>query len=941
MISSLLHRWKFFVPILIMLVVAQIAIGGQKADAVVCTVQNNNPTNIFPRANLGTQEDNGCADADSWIWMSDYYVGSPLQTPVAYVRVFFNWNDVASLPDPIDQINLYSPDASRVRCGFSMVATYEPTGAAINVSKPGSTCAWNTFFGFVPGSFSVNKADLKVDPNNRYGTNMRYVDIKMELTTTDTNAPFKVWAIRPGSTAKISFREQDLVDAEKPGNYNTAASNTTFALWTNDLPDTWYTPDQEKVTYTLNFAPDCTISPTTTKNIFFKWYDADGPTSGTQPYEIVMYIVDDTTGAHLTPPGGLKSNSYDFGGDNTYREYGPVEIKGGHRYRWIWSNIARNNGIQIVMPFSEINSDPVATCPPQPVPGCTDPSAINFNPSATVNDGSCIYNAAPSGTLTASCTGTTVSITMTTSDADGGNVTATITSITGGPPGVALPSPSAKTVSAGSNADFTTTGIQNGLTYTVNGNVTDPGGASSGNKTFDFKCDLPPPTISCSSISIDNGSIVAGTGSFTVSVTVARNQDALSPDIATISVSGNVASSPNVPLSGSSGVFARGSGTRTITLAPANITLNSAGIYDVSATISATWSGGAVGATSPGSLVCPVSNVRNSFLPYFKVDGEDVKVGGDFFNSATNSCATTARGSIFAYSSDGGASPTDFRGASTQFAAFARNSIEGFYTKDASANGTNGAVLSFANSVNTSSTTSDFGGRLGGTSLCIDDYFTSAQKPGLVTVAGPRVETTGSLVAIANPDSDQVMVNGDLTISGGLGSGVRLAVFVNGDVYINGNISAPAGNYGNASSIPFLGLFVRGNIYISSAVTQIDGFIVAQPSINTATNTFNPTSGVIYTCATGLRAPLLETSAPNSEIWANADCRTRQLTFNGYVVARRLKLLRALGHLDTAPYNATPAEVFNATPELFLVDELPINSITGRYESAASLPPIL
>lgn len=353
----------------------------EQASAAVCPTYGSAPTYVFPRNLTGTRENAGCGDADSFIWMSAYHAGSPLETRTATLRVFFRLSDIAARPDPIDQINFFSPDSSRVRCGFSMDTFYYYNGGSqsFNVSKPGGTCAWPTLFGFVPGSFSVYKSQLYTAANTgitKYGNNLGWVDIRMQIPggVTQTNAPFKVWATQGGSVAKITFAEQRYIpgnpgasEAQISGNYVTYPTNTGYggatgamALWTNDLGG----GTQEPITYTLQFAPDCNVAPGANVNVYFKWYDADGPTSGTQPYVFTSYIIDDTTGSWVW---ASDSNGYTYGGDNSYNQVGPITITGGHRYRWQWATIARNNGVQVVMPFSEMSSDPAAVCAPTDV----------------------------------------------------------------------------------------------------------------------------------------------------------------------------------------------------------------------------------------------------------------------------------------------------------------------------------------------------------------------------------------------------------------------------------------------------------------------------------------------------------------------------------------------------------------------------------------------
>lgn len=75
-------------------------------------------------------------------------------------------------------------------------------------------------------------------------------------------------------------------------------------------------------------------------------------------------------------------------------------------------------------------------------------------------------------------------------------------------------------------------------------------------------------------------------------------------------------------------------------------------------------------------------------------------------------------------------------------------------------------------------------------------------------------------------ESGAYTVSGNMTISNGPDQGKRIALFVKGDVYINGNVNLDG--YGGVKTIPSLTVFATGNIVVSSGVTKLDGVYIAK-----------------------------------------------------------------------------------------------------------------
>ncbi|HLZ14529.1 MAG TPA: hypothetical protein VKQ34_00900 [Candidatus Saccharimonadales bacterium] len=300
--------------------------------------------------------------------------------------------------------------------------------------------------------------------------------------------------------------------------------------------------------------------------------------------------------------------------------------------------------------------------------------------------------------------------------------------------------------------------------------------------------------------------------------------------------------------------------------------------------------------------------------PYMRTYGGDVSAG----NPPCSAPGSVVNAAIVTWNKEGAGA---FAGAGAQYAALAVDRIYDFSTALGNAGGAaKPDGLAFANTAAVSGGV--FGGNAG-TPSCIPDYYsrmpatTSALSSSNVSLLG-----TGTFTA-----------TGPITLSGNINPGQRTAIYVNGDVLITGNITFPG--IWDVAHLPFFEIIAKGNIYVSSSVTQIDGLYVAQPN--------GAAGGVISTCAQpGLPATSYIGQLTNGVF--NTPCNN-QLTVNGAFVATQVQLLRTHGTLNNSVAgelntSGNQAEVFNYSPALWMA--MPPNQGTSdTYDSITSLPPIL
>ncbi|HEY8999443.1 MAG TPA: hypothetical protein VIM53_03980 [Candidatus Saccharimonadales bacterium] len=307
--------------------------------------------------------------------------------------------------------------------------------------------------------------------------------------------------------------------------------------------------------------------------------------------------------------------------------------------------------------------------------------------------------------------------------------------------------------------------------------------------------------------------------------------------------------------------------------------------------------------------------------PYVKVFGGDVSAG-TAFASSTGACTDDTNAQILSWNTLGAGYP----GAGAQYAAYALNAITNFATNQNGAGAGAPSSLAFANT--TASGSSIFGGSLGSWP-CMPDYYDSVPSSGTSGLSG--TVNVSSLTG-----STAYTSSAGLTFTAGnVNPNSRIQVYVNGDVYISGNITY-AGSW-SVKTMPLLEIIARGNIYIASGVTQLDGLYIAQPN--------GASGGTIYTCATGAGAP-----ADTSSSTYYSTCNNK-LTVNGSLLANTVQLLRTAGTVnssstgDTATSNSA-AESINGSPAFWIPSTATTSTSSGTltpgsYDYIESLPPIL
>ncbi len=315
-------------------------------------------------------------------------------------------------------------------------------------------------------------------------------------------------------------------------------------------------------------------------------------------------------------------------------------------------------------------------------------------------------------------------------------------------------------------------------------------------------------------------------------------------------------------------------------------------------------------ATTAGGTKSNEACILVASKPYTRIYGGDVSAG----NAQSNACGTTNAAGIVAWNRE---SANGFGGAGAQFAALALDVIYDF-ASNLGNTGSAGAVatgLSFANT--TSSGLSNFGGKFGA-QPCMADYYGT---PNGTALSGASVDLS--------PLNGPYIVTGQANITGGnIQPGQKVQLYVNGDVVISGPISY-IGSW-TVDRNPLLEIVAKGNIYIDSNVTSLDGVYIAQAN--------GASGGVIYTCASGA------TPAVPSNPTYYSTCKNR-LVVNGSFVAKQVQLLRTNGSVGASnasdsTSNANTAEVFNYSPA-FWIPQPTTTLQQPNYDSITSLPPIL
>ncbi|HEY5152743.1 MAG TPA: SurA N-terminal domain-containing protein [Candidatus Saccharimonadales bacterium] len=255
--------------------------------------------------------------------------------------------------------------------------------------------------------------------------------------------------------------------------------------------------------------------------------------------------------------------------------------------------------------------------------------------------------------------------------------------------------------------------------------------------------------------------------------------------------------------------------------------------------------------------------------PFFKVLSGDTSAGGAFSSVGNPNCS--GGGVLAGWNNNSGTNP-DF-GASAQIGALAIGPITGFASNQSTFNNSP-TGLSFANTVSADISNDPYSPKLGGnfnTAAGAGDCFTDVTAPVSGSVGGPV--TLGTTVVSPGVNQNQ-------------------SYFVNGDVYITGNIlykgdngvTGPGASWNSQSDVPSMVIHATGDIKISPNVTELDGLYMS-------------TGGKIYTCA-----PAASGAVPDSFISNSFSTCNNQLTVYGKFIANQVSMGRTSGSLrDETP----------------------------------------
>jgi len=342
--------------------------------------------------------------------------------------------------------------------------------------------------------------------------------------------------------------------------------------------------------------------------------------------------------------------------------------------------------------------------------------------------------------------------------------------------------------------------------------------------------------------------------------------------------------------------------------------------------------------------------VNPSTRPFLTINQGDVSIGGGFakFDAATGTSTCPLPGTSGYVSPNGTnlypggirtfAHPSGQTGSSVDFAAFALGLIDGdakgpygFYSSDINGGGENiYNTLSFAN---VGVGVEALGGVLGGPSPsqsahCIPDFFNSTRdisKP-FSPLDNLNISSLTTGQYYYQPNSNNYV---EISSNGNTNPGNQYSIYIKGNVYITANEIKYQGKWEpDPKKIPYMALIVEGDISIAPNVTRLDGLYIAQPDAN-------GNGGYFSTCSLDGNAVSISANQISSE------CRAKDFTLNGAVIAKRVVPVRSMGTLSEPN---GPAENFNFVPSMVvgLPNFLPTTGavIPFPLQNLLSLPPV-
>jgi hypothetical protein len=612
-----------------------------------------------------------------------------------------------------------------------------------------------------------------------------------------------------------------------------------------------------KSQFGIDFAPSCEVGDAG-DDVWMKWFDADYPGNGNANVDTAFTVVDLNTGETV-----LSRSGADLGGNDEFKS-AKIHVNAGDHYRWVWSDVDRNNGIQLWMPFSEINT--IVTCDRPPI-GSIDSSDCNlikgwaFDPDfPTAPIRVHVYVDGPAGVGTL-IIGNPFIANQTRQDVDDAYKKQY--------PGIGnSPHGYSTDISAYKDAGTRTFYVYAIGTSNADGSQ-DPSKANwpLGSTTVG-PCAIPTCNVVTSADPVQLNTQFSITLNYSYSGgPQGRN---IEPQ-GRLNFDGGPTASYNYPASNGSG----GSW-----LVGGNFVESSPGTYHAGARIV---SSGAAGTVGDYNVPCPKDDIHVAQTPYVKFYGNDISAGGAF-DTGHNNCSSGPTSvspdpppAIWTFKkpvSYNGV--TYYGGGGSQFGARSLGENLSF----ASATDRNGLTtgpttptgLTFGNMLKdaagvSKSISGSYGGRAS-LSHCIPDYW-GASTNSLANVAPNQyVNGNWSETSPMNiPDSTQEVI------------------FVNGDAYINHDLKFANSSWSNkdTSKIPSFYLIVHGNIYISNDVRNLDGVYVAQPNGNSGGN--------IYTCTKPLSGGLFAADQLYDQC-------ARPLTVTGSFVAKQVHYQRVLGDVS-------------------------------------------